>query len=174
MLFVSLASACRQVPVQTAVAATRTPFSWSLPATSEPATALDMTEIVQSDANQAPSPALASVDADTQAMAAVRVPRHGIDLPTFLDALATELTEDARITLISSAIDGNLRDDGIPAGVIEFRVRTGVNDEAVSGWQYVFAMLDVDEFLVLTCLGNDNTRTRCSERARTESLADQR
>lgn len=85
--------------------------------------------------------------------AALLVPADGLDLPSFLDATASELQRIDGATLLSAEVDGRLRDDGRPAGLLLYTpARHEQLGDLPHGRQYMLAVPTAHAFIALTCL----------------------
>lgn len=81
------------------------------------------------------------------------VPTNGLDLPTFIDAAANELAQLDGAQVISTSVDGLLRADGRPVGVLDYTLDSHAQlGRSPRGRQYALASPDSDQLLVLTCL----------------------
>jgi hypothetical protein len=93
----------------------------------------------------------------------IEVLRHGIDLPTFLDASVAELERDTRIRITSRRVDGNLHADGLPVSVIDFVVSADYDAASYGGRQYAIALPDDESFLVVSCLAELQEMDQCDD-----------
>jgi len=98
---------------------------------------------------------LPSGDGDTLAAIAtgVLVLANGLDLPTFVDSAAHELAQIDDAAVISTTVDGLLRVDGRPVGILNYTLDSHVQlGRSPRGRQYALIPPDSDQLLVLTCL----------------------
>lgn len=83
----------------------------------------------------------------------MHVPTNGLDLPTFIDAAANELAQLDGAQVISTSVDGLLRADGNPVGILDYTLDNHAQlGRSPRGRQYALAPPDSDQLLVLTCL----------------------
>ncbi len=97
------------------------------------------------------------------------VAAHGLDLPAFVEAAAAELAQYEGVVVLSSGVDGLLRDDGRPVGVLAYTVaRHEQLGERLAGRQYALAAPADDALIVITCLAASTTdpETACDAVAR--------
>lgn len=97
--------------------------------------------------------------ADTSQPAAIAtglfVPADGMDLPSFLEATATELKRMDGATVLSAEVDGLLRHDGMPAGVLHYTLAHHDQlGDLPHGRQYTLAAPTADAFMAVTCLAS--------------------
>ena len=118
-----------------------------------------------------PTPHVLHIGGENLLTTTITVPRYNLDLPTFLRASAAEMEADTRFVVTSTRVDGDLRTDGIPVGVIRFTAITGDEATAVAGGQYAFALPDGGRFLVMTCVEAKADTDHCGDAVRRLDLA---
>ncbi len=104
----------------------------------------------------------AAGDAPAALATGLIVAAHGLDLPAFVEAAAAELAQYEGVVVLSSGVDGLLRDDGRPVGVLAYTVaRHEQLGERPVGRQYALAAPTddalPDALIVITCLVASNT-----------------
>ncbi len=94
-------------------------------------------------------------DAPAAIVTALFVPAYGLDLPTLIDAAANELMQLGGATVASATVDGLLRGDGRPVGIIDYTLdRHAQLGRSPRGRQYALTPPGSDQLLVLTCLAS--------------------
>ena len=119
---------------------------------------------------ETPTPHVLRVAGENLLITTIEVPRHGIDLPTFLSATAAEMEADARIRITSLRVDGELRADGIPVGVISFTAYQTDEPASIGGRQYAIALPDGENFLAVTCAAALHEAEKCDDAVRSLDL----
>ena len=143
-------------PVSNAPQPTLTPippaYQLNLPAGWELASAQTDAE---SDAAYAFTAILPSADPNAPAAIATGliVPAHNLDLAAFVEAAAAELQNLEGAAVLSAGIDGLLRPDARPVGVLAYTLASHAQlGTALVGRQYTLAPPAGDQFMVVTCL----------------------
>ena len=126
------------------------PPGWELAA---PVEGYAFTALWRATVASAPAASATAASATAAIAAALLVPADGLDLPSFLDATASELQRIDGATLLSAEVDGRLRDDGRPAGLLLYTpARHEQLGDPPHGRQYMLAVPTAHAFIALTCL----------------------